>query len=227
MLSYSRKSWDLSALCEVQTGYTARRRLEPVTKGGARAIQLGDLHGNEEIDPARCRLYLLEGSLDRYQAKPGDLLFRSRGERNTAVVISPTSTMAAVAVLPLMVLRPNRDLVDPRYLAWFINHPGTQRYFDECARGTSLRMIPKTDLDNLEVELPNLATQKLIVEIDILARREHALAHQLADRKLQLTSFALLQQVRKAQPHGNGAGRLTARQTSKPGGHIGTDKLRR
>src|SRR5262249_5491584 len=128
----------------------------------------------------------------------GDLLFRSRGNRNTAVMIAPDSTEAVVAILPLIVLHPNRDIVDSRYLAWFINQPGTQRYFHRFARGTRLRMIPKACLDDLEVELPDRGTQRLIVEIHALARREHTLAHQLADKQLELTSFALLQQVRKA-----------------------------
>ena len=113
-------------------------------------------------------------------------------------------------------------MVDSRYLAWFIKQPEAQRYFDKCAHVTAQRLIPKACLDDLEVELPDLDTQRLIAEVDALAQREHTLAHQLADKKLELASFALLKQVQKAQPHDNGAGPLTARQTSKAGGHVVT-----
>jgi len=223
---YSEKT-TLSRICEVQSGYTARMGLKPVANDGVPAVQLRDLQGEDDFDPSSASLYPLGPSFERYWAGAGDLLFRSRGERNTAVVIDPRSNKAAVAILPLIVLRPNRDVVDPCYLSWFINHPETQRYFDAHAHGTGLRMIPKASLDDLEVALPDLATQRLVAEIDALARREHALARQLADRKLELTSFALLTQARKTQLHGNGAGPLAARQTSKAGGHVGTDKLRR
>jgi hypothetical protein len=195
-MTYSTK---LSAICDVRSGYTARTGLRTAPEGGIRAIQLRDLHGEDDLDPASAPLYPLDPPLERYSAGAGDLLFRSRGNRNTAVVIALDSTEAVVAILPLVVVHPNRDVVDSQYLGWFINQPGTQRYFDKCARGTGLRMIPKACLDNLEVELPDLGTQRLIVEIDALARREHTLTHQLADKKLELTSFALLQQVRKAQ----------------------------
>jgi hypothetical protein len=200
-MTYSMKT-ALPAICDVNMGYTVRSGLKAAPEGGIRAIQLRDLQGEDDLDPASAPFYPLDPSLKRYSAGAGDLLFRSRGYRNTAVVIAPDSTETVVAILPLIVLRPNRDVVDSRYLAWFINQPGTQRYFDKCARGTGLRMIPKACLDDLEVELPDLGTQRLIVEIDTLARREHTLTHQLADKKLELTSFGLLQQVRKAQLQG-------------------------
>lgn len=225
-MSY-REKITLSAICEAQSGYTARTGLKSVANGGVPVVQLRDLQAEDDFDPASASLYSLEPPFERYRAGAGDLLFRSRGERNTAVLVALGSDKTAIAVLPLIVLRPNTDIVDPRYLAWFINQPETQRYFGIYAQGQNLRMIPKGCLDDLEVPLPDLEAQRQISEIDALARREHTLAQQLADKKLELTSFALLAQARNAQPHGNGAGRSVARQTSKPGGHVGTDKIRR
>lgn len=205
----------LSELCNTQTGYTARTRLEPDTEGGVPAIQLRDLHGEDDFDPSDAPLYPLGNSIERYWAKPGDILFRSRGERNTAVIIASNSSSAAIAILPLIILRPNTELVDGSYLAWFINQPPAQRYFDQCARGTGLRMIPKGCLDDLEVPVPNLDTQRLIAEIDRLAQRERALMTKLAEKKRKFTSFVLLEQARNAQLHGNEAGHPVARQPSK------------
>jgi hypothetical protein len=196
-MKYSKKT-NLASICQIQSGYTARNRLEPVVEGGVPAIQLRDLNGEEDYDPAGAVLYPLAPSFERYWAGPGDVLFRSRGERNTAVVIAPDSNAAAIAILPLIVLRPNKNLVDSRYLAWAINHSITQRYLDKCALGTNIRMIPKAALDELEVELPDLETQRLITSIDTLARREHQLAHELADRNFELTGLALLKQTQRA-----------------------------
>jgi len=218
-MTYRQKTKRLASLCDIQSGYTARGRLEPTISGGVPAIQLRDLHGDDEFDPSGLPAYPLAPSFERYWAKSGDVLFRSRGERNTAVIIAPASKGAAVAILPLLVLRPNRDLIEPRYLAWFINQPASQRYFDKYAnRGTTMRVIPKQCLDDLEVVVPDLATQRLVVEIDSLARRERALMNQLAEKRLQFTSFALLAQVRDARPHGNGAGRMVAHGRQTPSG---------
>lgn len=209
---YSSKTMKLSSLCEIQSGYTARTRLKPTSKGGVPAIQLRDLRGEEDFDPSGAAQYALGPSFERYWAGAGDVLFRSRGERNTAVSIALNAKGAAIAILPLIVLRPDTKLVTGKYIAWFINQPSSQRHFDKCARGTRLRMIPKGCLDDLEVHIPDLETQRLIVEIDQLAQRESELMVRLAKKRKAFTSFALLEQVRKAQPHGNGAGRLVARQ---------------
>ncbi|WP_298936873.1 restriction endonuclease subunit S [uncultured Ruegeria sp.] len=208
----------LSAICDVQSGYTARTRLNPTSKGGVPAVQLRDLQGEDDFDPAEASQYALGPSFERYWAGAGDVLFRSRGERNTAVSVAPDSKGAAVAILPLIVLRPDPSLADGRYIAWYINQRPAQLHFDKYARGTRLRMIPKGCLDSLEVPLPDLATQQRIVEVDALAKREDALMIDLAQKKKLFTSFVLLEQVRKAQPHGNGAGQSAARQIKNPAG---------
>jgi hypothetical protein len=217
-MMYSTKTMKLSDVCEIQTGYTARTKMEPSLKGGVPAVQLRDLSAEEDFDPAGVAHYELGLSFERYWAKPGDVLFRSRGERNTATNVASSSGAAAIAILPLMVLRPDTALVIGEYLTWYINQPPTQGYFDKCARGTGLRMIPKACIDDLDVPVPDLSTQRLIAEVDRLTRREATLLASLAEKKKEFTSFVLLEQVRKAQLHGNGAGRLVARARRKQAG---------
>ncbi|TCP38779.1 hypothetical protein EV662_11713 [Rhodovulum marinum] len=126
------------------------------------------------------------------------------------VVVGDTDE-EAVALLPLIILRANKDLVLPDFLAWLINQPEAQRYLDSCARGTKLRMIPRDCLDKMPVSIPDLVTQKLVVEVSRLAAKEAGLLRELAAKKEEFTSFALLRQVRNAQLHGNEAGHKVAR----------------
>ena len=69
-------------------------------------------------------------------------------------------------------------------------------------------MIPKRCIEELEVAVPDLETQRHVAEIDVLARREHDLATRLADKKLTFTSIALLSQVQKPSPTAMGLGDL-------------------
>lgn len=198
-MSYRQKPADLASLCEIQTGYTARAKLKP-SESGVPAIQLRDLRGEDEYDPAEAPRFALGESIDRYRAGAGDVLFRSRGEQNTAIAVKPESKSWAVAILPLLILRPRRDLLDPQYLAWFINQPTSQRYFDSCAYGQSLRMIPKPCLARLEIPLPDLKTQRLVVDIDRLARRESDLLGVLAEKRRMLTHLILIEQMQQDRP---------------------------
>ncbi len=199
----------LASICEIQLGHTARGRLEPVQDGGVRAIQLRDTYPEGGLGPIG--QYLLGTIPERYWACPGDILFRSRGDRNTATaLLAADFKEPAVAVMPLVILRPNAALADPAYVAWYINQPAAQRYFDGCARGTGMRMIPVGCLADLELPLPDLMTQRSIAEVDRLARREFSLVTSLAEKQRELARFALLD---RARGHSQ---RLTRRAESRP-----------
>lgn len=185
----------LADACTIHTGYTARGRLEPAAIGGVLAIQLRDISPEGLVDPDRLTRVHLDGLADRYFVRTGDVVFRSRGERNTASALDERLQEPALAVLPLMVLRPRRDVVTPEYLAWAINQPPAQRHFDSAARGTNIRMIPRSSLDDLELEVPDIETQKKIVAVDTLAERERALSLRAADARRKMIGLILVKRA--------------------------------
>ena len=182
---------ELSDINTIHTGYTTRSRLETTDRGGVLTIQLGDFSPDGRINPERLTRVRLGDLPDRYLVSAGDVVFRSRGERNMAFALDARFKEPALAVLPLFVLRPKVDIVLPEYLAWAINQPPAQRYFDRFARGTGLRMVPRSSLDALDIDLPDLETQRKIVALDALAEHERALSVLAAERRRQLTSLLL------------------------------------
>ncbi|GEQ99334.1 hypothetical protein JCM17844_29710 [Iodidimonas gelatinilytica] len=185
----------LADACTIHTGYTARGRLEPAATGGVLAIQLRDISPKGFINPKRLTRVQLEGVADRYLVRAGDVVFRSRGERNTASALDERLKEPALAVLPLMVLRPNLDVVTPEFLAWAINQPPAQRHFDIAARGTNIRMIPRSSLDDLELDVPDIETQERIVAVDALAERERELSRLAADTRRKMMSLILVERA--------------------------------
>lgn len=189
----------LCDLCDIQLGYTARSRLERATSGGRLAIQLGDLSPEGRIDVDSLSRFALPSVHGRYLVGAGDVLFRSRGERNTATAVGERLHEPALALLPLVILRPDARVVEPRFLAWAINQPPAQRQLADAARGTNIRMIPRSSLDHLDLDVPAIATQRAIVEASHLAEREAELATQLVARRRQLVDLALLDLVRQSR----------------------------
>ena len=175
----------------IRTGYTVRSRLETAERGGLLTIQLGDISPDGSVNPEQLTRVCLGNLPDRYFVRAGDVVFRSRGERNTAFALDARFREPALAVLPLFVLRPKMDIVLPEYLAWAMNQPPAQRHFDSFARGTNLRMVPRASLDALDIDVPELETQRKIVAIDALAERERALSVLAADKRRQLTGLIL------------------------------------
>ena len=183
-------------VCTIQTGYTTRGRLQPATRGGQLAIQLGDFSQDGNIVPERLTRVDFEGHTEKFLVGPGDILFRSRGEKNIAVALDDRFNERAVAVLPIFILRPRTDVIQPEFLAWIINQTPSQRYFDRIALTTTIRMVPRASLEALEIQVPSLVLQRQITVLDILAEREHALTILAADRRRYLYRKLLESRIR-------------------------------
>lgn len=181
----------LSDLSDIHSGYTARGRLDPAPEGGVLALQLRDVGTTGEMSASDFQRYHLNKLSDRYFVRGGEVVFRSRGEPNAAAAIPNPLPEPVVVIVPLVIVRPDRSRILPEYLAWAINQPEAQRQLGAEAQGTSLRMIPKTVLENLQIALPDLPTQQSIVELDALARQEGQLLRRLAARRETLLSTIL------------------------------------
>lgn len=187
----------LAKICAIQIGYTARSKLEPAADG-VLALQLRDFSAEGDIGVATLSRVKLPDASDRYVVSSGDVIFRSRGDRTTATAIDDSMTEQAVAILPLIILRPDPSIITPQFLAWSINLPTNQRYLDGYAQGASMRMVPKAALDDLRLDVPDLATQSRIVAAAALARREATLAARLVEKSLSLTTLALADAAKRA-----------------------------
>lgn len=181
----------LSDICHIHSGYTARTKLAPALRGGLQALQLRDVTADTEFVVPEVQRYDLSAAAERFHVVDGDLIFRSRGEPNTVAVVRSSLADPIVVVAPLMILRPDTRKLLPDYLAWYINRPETQRALSGEAQGTSVRMISVAALENLEIAVPDLATQRQIIELNALGQLEERLLQQLAARRKQLLTTLL------------------------------------
>ena len=180
------RSVRLRDTCTVQIGFTARRRIRRSAHDGVLTVQLRDVPPNGTVDPARLAPLRVGRVSDRYFVRAGDVLFRSRGESNTASALDDRFQEPAAAMSPLFILRPNGRTVLPEFLAWTINQPRAQRHFDRYARGTNIRMIPRGVLTGLEIAVPGIEFQRRVVALDALARRERTLSIGAAEKRRRL-----------------------------------------
>ena len=188
----------LNQVSDIQMGLTARERLEPM-ETGTPVIQLRDLQPDGRFNPGGLIKCQLGAVAPRYLVTNGDILFRSRGDKNTAAMVAGLGS-ASVAVLPLVIIRPKTAVVQPDYLSWFINSEWTQEYFNKTAQGTKLRMISRADLEALPIDVPDLCTQERIVEVERLAAEERRLSLQLMDIRRRVLTSKLRGLARASRP---------------------------
>lgn len=186
------KTKTLSEVARVQSGHPFSRRIEASEGGAVAVLQMKDLSEGMCLDSASPVRVEASGIKERYLLKVGDVLFRSRGQKNTAVVLGADFGPMVVAA-PLMALRVTSEALLPEYLCWWINQPEAQAHFDRNARGTAGRMINRKALENLPIRIPPLNMQKQIVEVALLAEREKILMEKLAEKRGMLVSGVLTQ----------------------------------
>ena len=183
----------LKKLATVQMGYSFRSRLEAYEDGGVAVIQMKDLLDNNTVDCDCLTRINMEAMKDHHLAQRGDLIFRSRGSLTTAAILleDPGKAVVAAPLLRIRVTRPDKIL--PEYLNWYISQRDAQRYFTSRQEGTSVNMVNRKQLEDMEVALPSLEKQKNIVELATLIAREQTLLHTLADKREQYISTVLMQ----------------------------------
>lgn len=167
----------LGHIATIQTGIFAK----PIAEGEIVYLQAKhfDINGklNSILHPD-----LKQGNLtEKHLLGEGDILFAAKGTKNFAALYE-NEKQPAVASTSFFVIRIQggfRNKILPEFLVWLINHPNLQNFLKAKAIGTSIVSISKTVLEELEISIPNLQTQKAILKIKELRNTEIKLKQQI------------------------------------------------
>lgn len=126
---------------------------------------------------------------EKHLLRHGDVLFAAKGTKNFAAVYNIDEP--AVASTSFFVIRLEEDFKNrilPEFLVWLMNHPVAQAYLKGQAMGSSIASISKGVLEDLEISIPAVETQKLVLNISKLRNKEIGLRQQietLRDKQIQ------------------------------------------
>lgn len=134
--------------------------------------EYGQLHSVLHTD------LVAEGISEKHLLKEGDVLFAAKGTKNFAAVFENHSE-PAVASTSFFVIRLFDNKVLPEYLAWFLNSSFAQALLKRQAIGTSIPSISKQVLENLEIAVPDIETQKAILQITKVRNKEKSLKQEI------------------------------------------------
>ena len=182
----------ISEIADIQLGYQFRQKIEPTDDGTHRVIQIRDFDENRVLLRENLSCVRIDTPADKYLLRKGDVLFLSRGHRNWAVAIID-DLEATVAVSHFFVVRPKQDNVLSEYLAWYLNQATAQEYLHSIARrGTHMPLIPLSAFVGLKVDLPDIETQKKIVELSRLMEKEKQMLSALQVKRSLLINAVCL-----------------------------------
>ena len=176
-------------IASIRMGFPFRSRLEHDAAGAIAVVQMKDIDDANLLHVEAAIRVDLPDIKEHHLIRKGDLVFRSRGRTNSVSLVS-ANVGPAVLAAPMLLIRPVDVL--PAYLLWYINMPATQATIAAQAEGTSVRMISKAALEALEIPIPSLRKQQLIVEAADWAALEQRLLDQIASERKRLADGLLL-----------------------------------
>lgn len=133
--------------------------------------------------------------LDNYLLKKGDILFAGKGTTYLCVVFD--LDLPAVPSTTLYSIRLHSNIISPDYLCWYLNHPSVVAAIKTAQAGTGTPLIHKPTLENLEIIIPDQETQRLIVELSTLQKREKEILEAIAEKRMQVTNQILINELKK------------------------------
>ena len=169
----------LKQIATIQTGTFAK------TVSQGEIVYLQAKHFNEygQLNSVLQPDLKANNSTQKHLLKDGDVLFAAKGTKNFAAWYE-SQNQPAVASTTFFVIHLQEDFINkilPEFLVWFINHPSSQKFLKERAIGTSIVSISKSVLEELEISIPDLQTQKVILEITQLRNKEKLLRNKIED----------------------------------------------
>lgn len=161
----------------IQTGLFAK----PIVEGEIVYLQARHFDENAQLISSLQPDLMAKGISDKHLLQPGDILFSAKGTRNFAVCYEKNN-QPAVASTSFFVIRLNKNFKNkilPQFLAWSINNPNSQSFLKRKAIGTSMVSISKSVLEELEISIPNLKRQDVILKIAKLRNTEKKLKREI------------------------------------------------
>lgn len=178
-------------VCEIQTGLTVKSKLEVDPINGVNVVRLQDIGKSGNIRIKSLIKARVNDDSSRYKVEVGDVVFRSRGTWTTAAYVPNQLVSHAVAIMPVLILRPNPELITSRYLAWAINKPESQEHLRQRIRNSTIPMVPVSELANLKITLPDVDTQRKIAHIATLIEARNIYQRRLMKAQQNVDNWRL------------------------------------
>jgi restriction endonuclease S subunit len=185
----------LTEIATIRSGYQFRSKIEIISDGDIQVIQMKDINLEyNKLEHSEILKTNVEVKEETLLINNGDILFQARGFNNNGVLVENISEKT-IAPSYFFIIRVNPSKVLSGYVSWYINQRKAQEYLKQNARGSSIPLISKDVLENLEIIIPPLDIQNKVIKIHNLNYKELSLLDELKQKKKILMEALLINEV--------------------------------
>jgi len=181
----------LDAVADIRVGHPFRGAIPEVLNGDVRVIQLKDVSRSGLKDRDALLTTIVDGRKEPEWVRDQDLVFVARGWSNYAALVTdpPQRTVCSPHLYLMRVKEPGWLM--PGFLAWQLQQAPAQRYLRQAAEGTLQVSVRRSLLGKLEIRIPSIARQQIVLYIQRTASDERSAYEALIkNRENELAAIA-------------------------------------
>lgn len=190
---------NLNKIAKIQSGYINRGKIEVNDDGSCLLIQAKDADADHlSYSTDQLVRFTPRWSGKDWFLEPGDILFMARGSRNYSLLIDkvPDSVLAASC---FFIVRISNSDVLAEYLWWYLNQRPVEDYLKRFSgRSVHMPVVRRAVLENIDIPLPPMETQKRIAELTALMAKEQDMYKKLAEKRKYLMTEICLKSIRES-----------------------------
>ncbi|MNQ95460.1 hypothetical protein D3C85_1110190 [compost metagenome] len=188
----------LNQIATISAGHPFRGKIPEVDSGSLAVVQMRDTTPEAGVDWSMCLRSEPTSKKEPDCLQTGDILVAARGNQNYAVLVDINNApLPAVAAPHFYVVRLMSEVLSPEFLAWQLNQPPCQRYFELHAEGSAAKSIRRQVLEETPIGIPSLTRQQAIMNMVNTLREERRLMQQLqrnGEQMMHTIAASLLEQ---------------------------------
>lgn len=168
-----------------------------ISEGEVFYIQARDFDENRQLASNLTPILSYTKNLEKHFLQHGDVLIVAKGAGFLSAVYNEAYTPAVASTVFLVIRLFDKSQVAPEYLSWYLNQDSTQSLLLSLSRGTSIPSINKKMLMELDIPVPSMEKQKIIIELSNLKRKENRLKTKINELRNNQLNQLILNEIKK------------------------------
>ena len=176
----------LNRFASVRSGLVLSRKKSKGGEGELYALlTLRSVKEEGVLDMSAVDMYVSTSVLPSvYQTAVGDVVVRLTWPYSAVLIDEQSSGMLVSS--HFVIIRPDREKLNPGYLHWVLNRQSTRRLIYENTSANMLNAVRPQFFSELKISLPPMVEQRKIAELQLLTRRERILREMLMQERSNL-----------------------------------------
>jgi len=204
MMKQSPNQTSLAQIADIRSGFTFRGKIDEVPSGNAHVIQIKDIRKYQDgtnsdlIKSEELPRIHWDGRANAL-VMPNTVLLPARGGYfRAAYTGADSSALPIIASSQFILIRPKSDKVTAEFICWSLNQPRLQRYLEDIAsQGSSIPMLSTAAARALKLDIPSLATQHKILDLNRIWAQEQQFTRDLLNNRERMLQGMFLQLLKE------------------------------